>query len=322
MIWLTLRQHRAQILLTVGLLVVVGVVLLASGIEAGHYIAEHAPPGCPGDAAECGAVNGAINERYWTIYNAIGFLPIAGPALIGAFWGAPLLAREFERGTHKLIWTQSITPGRWLAVKIAVLAGILVASAAAFSAMTQAWLDVFAPAQASDSSFNNPGKFALLGVAPAAWWLFAFAVGVAAGAVFRRVIPAIAVTVAISALMFPVLVSMHDDGYSRPLRTVSTERSSMHDSGSILVSATLIDGDGETAEPPVDCAPPESMDPNSGQGQQYTDDCLVSQGYQWSIEYQPASRFWRYQWTEATILTTIAVALTALAVVHVRRRRI
>ena len=40
------------------------------------------------------------------------------PALIGLFWGAPLIARELEAGTHRLVWNQSITRTRWLAVKL------------------------------------------------------------------------------------------------------------------------------------------------------------------------------------------------------------
>jgi hypothetical protein len=36
------------------------------------------------------------------------------PLLFGVFWGAPLLAREFEDGTHNLAWTQGVTRRRWL----------------------------------------------------------------------------------------------------------------------------------------------------------------------------------------------------------------
>ena len=40
------------------------------------------------------------------------------PALIGAFWGAPLITREFEAGTFRLAWNQSVTRARWLAIKL------------------------------------------------------------------------------------------------------------------------------------------------------------------------------------------------------------
>jgi hypothetical protein len=36
------------------------------------------------------------------------------PALVGVFWGAPLLAREYDTGTFRLAWTQSVSRRRWL----------------------------------------------------------------------------------------------------------------------------------------------------------------------------------------------------------------
>jgi ABC-type transport system involved in multi-copper enzyme maturation permease subunit len=40
----------------------------------------------------------------------VKILLLAAPALIGMFWGAPLIAREFETGTFRLAWTQDVTP--------------------------------------------------------------------------------------------------------------------------------------------------------------------------------------------------------------------
>ena len=50
MAWVTWRQHRAQILVPGGFLALLGMLLLGSAVEAGWYVAEHAPPGCPGPA--------------------------------------------------------------------------------------------------------------------------------------------------------------------------------------------------------------------------------------------------------------------------------
>ena len=59
----------------------------------------------------------------------LGPLMLAVPALLGIFWGAPLVARELETGTYRLAWTQSVTRTRWLAVKVALvgLASVAVA---------------------------------------------------------------------------------------------------------------------------------------------------------------------------------------------------
>jgi len=52
---------------------------------------------------------------------ALGLVVLVVPALIGVFWGAPLIARELETGTFRLAWTQSVTRTRWLAVKLGVV---------------------------------------------------------------------------------------------------------------------------------------------------------------------------------------------------------
>ena len=60
------------------------------------------------------------------------------PALIGACWGAPLVARELETGTFRLAWNQSVTRTRWLAVKLAVVGLTTMAVTEGLSLM-QAW---------------------------------------------------------------------------------------------------------------------------------------------------------------------------------------
>ena len=47
----------------------------------------------------------------------IGILLLLLPLLIGLFWGAPLVSREVEHGTHRLVWTQGVSRRRWAAVK-------------------------------------------------------------------------------------------------------------------------------------------------------------------------------------------------------------
>src|ERR1700745_2821550 len=48
------------------------------------------------------------------------FLLLVVPLIIGMFWGAPLISREFEAGTFRLAWTQGVTRTRWLAGKLGV----------------------------------------------------------------------------------------------------------------------------------------------------------------------------------------------------------
>ena len=61
------------------------------------------------------------------------------PAFIGAFWGAPLLAHEFEAGTFRLAWTQSVTRRRWLATKLGVVSIAAIAIASGYSLVFSWW---------------------------------------------------------------------------------------------------------------------------------------------------------------------------------------
>ena len=122
----------------------------------------------------------------------LGTALIGLPAFIGAFWGAPLIARELETGTHRLVWTQSITRGRWLAVKLATAAVAAVATTALFSR------DLHLVVHPARQFGNRVGtaNFGQRGVAPIAYALFALALGTLIGAIIRRTLPAMAATLA------------------------------------------------------------------------------------------------------------------------------
>jgi hypothetical protein len=51
-----------------------------------------------------------------------------------------------------------------------------------------------------------------------------------------------------------------------------------------------------------------------------SDACLAQHGYSSIVKYQPASRYWTFQWIESGIFVALAAILVALAVVAVRRR--
>jgi hypothetical protein len=122
----------------------------------------------------------------------IGFLLLV-PAIIGTFWAAPLLTREFEAGTFQLAWTQSVTRTRWLAAKLGVGALAAVAAAGLFSLMLTWWsgpIDTAAPfAKGISITFLRLGfvLFPTRGITPLGYAAFAFALGVTAGVLLRRV---------------------------------------------------------------------------------------------------------------------------------------
>jgi hypothetical protein len=48
--------------------------------------------------------------------------------------------------------------------------------------------------------------------------------------------------------------------------------------------------------------------------------CFAQHGYVQWVSYQPASRFWAFQWIEGGWLVTLALLLVAATVWMVRRR--
>ncbi|CAM5274363.1 transporter [Streptomyces tanashiensis] len=54
------------------------------------------------------------------------------------FWGAPLISRELETGTHYLAWNQGVTRTRWLATKLG-LGAVASMTAAGLTSLAVSW---------------------------------------------------------------------------------------------------------------------------------------------------------------------------------------
>lgn len=314
MIWLTLRQLRTQIISTLILLIAYGALLLATGIDADSYISSHMPNGCPGPQPACQAFDESIRSRYAIVQTVLGITPLFLHILAGALWGAPIIAREVERGTGKLAWTQSITLRHWLTAKLGLSAAIVVVSGLLFSAMVTRWRTVFG--ELYSTSFISPDVFNLTGVSPAAWWLFMFALGTAAGAVFGRVLAAMAVAVLVGLIMLPGLVMLRSS-YAPPLRMVTTE---MKDSSSdaLVAGKWLTPTRDEVTQPTSAQCPLSSF--RDGADPRYWR-CLTDEGYRYVIYYHPSRLFWEFQWKEAALLGCASVLLGGITVIRVRRLR-
>jgi ABC-type transport system involved in multi-copper enzyme maturation permease subunit len=208
-------RFRTQALVGAGVLAIAGAVLLVTGIQLNHaYYAAVAACKQQGNCATAvgfASFNATFpSQGQITAANALGAAGLAVPALIGMFWGAPLAAREFETGTFRLAWTQGVTRVRWLAAKLAIAGVAAIAAGELFTLMVNWW--------ASPIHKVNPGYAELAsgsfhtGVAPAGYAAFAFALGVTAGLLIRRTLPAMAVTLALYTaviIAFPIWVRPH-----------------------------------------------------------------------------------------------------------------
>ena len=151
---------------------------------------------------------------------------LLAPAVIGLFWGAPLIARELETGTAAVAWNQSVTRTRWLAVKLTVIGLTAMAVTEALSLMQTWWAAPISQAVADGASVGPAQSrftqlnFATHGLTPLGYAAFAFVLGVTAGALIRRTVPAMAVTLAIFAALQVAMPLWVRPNLAPPDRTV------------------------------------------------------------------------------------------------------
>src|SRR5689334_578477 len=196
MAWVTSRQHRFALSGVAALLAGVTVYMWRTGLELRH--AHAAAIAChPASSIACSQLVSHFNGTNGFLAN--GFVLQAVPALIGAFVGAPLLARELETGTFRYAWTQGFGRWRWTLAKLLLLAVVVAAAAGAISVLFSWYYQPYFSAAnqtlgLTEASKLAPALFDLRGVAFAAWTLAAFAIGALAGVLISRVVPAIAAT--------------------------------------------------------------------------------------------------------------------------------
>jgi len=249
--------------------------------------------------------------------------------LIGVFWGAPLMAREVEQRTHRLVWTQGVTRRRWFGTKVALIGPVAAAGGALFALLVTWWSSPLV--KASDDRFAL-GIFDLRGIAPIGYLLFALALGVAAGAMIRKTLPAMAATLGgfvVVRVVVDVFVRPH---YMAP-RTVSYGLfgpSPRQGLGDWVVRSTVIDPTGQIAAggraikltpEALNALCPGAITRSGGfPSPDAVGPCLSKLGVHVVDRYQQGSRYWLFQSIELILFIALAAGLIALAMWWVRRR--
>jgi hypothetical protein len=325
MTWLVWRQHRIQFLAGAVLLAAFAVLILITGLQVADQY--HAAQAACAAGQGCRHLGGLFLGSH-----AIGFLIIStlgAPALVGLFWGAPLVAAEAEAGTTQFAWMQSITRRRWLAVKI----GWMLLAAAIWGGVISAlvtWWE--GPNNAEQLDAFNPGRFDIMGIVPVAYSVFALALGIAAGALIRRVLPAIAVTLGGFVAVRAVIALFLRPHYMPAVTVYYKVTSGFTPSGAFWQLAQGILGpngqaidqnanNGNVVEGiPVNYLPASCNAPGRGAFTPPPSCMQALAHFRGFLTYQPADRYWTFQGIETGIFLVLAAALIGLTAVMLLRR--
>jgi hypothetical protein len=320
----TWRQHRYALAGVAAFLGALAVCLWLAGLQVHHAWAAVESACEPTASPACYDMSSSFIGTDGFLAN--GLILQAVPALIGAFIGAPVLARELETGTFRYTWTQGFGRWRWALAKLVLLA-VAVAAATGALGVLLSWY--YQPYFAADNQALGlkevtpffPGLFDLRGVALPAWTLAAFAIGALAGMLIRRVVPAIVATIAVFAGLAIAAGGLLREHYLAPLVT-----SGQNVPGSAWIISQWWTKGGRFAfvNPPDSlvnrfCSSIPSGPFGKGSPQGFTE-CLSPHGYTQWTSYQPASRFWPFQWIEGGWLLALSVLLIAATIWLVRRR--
>jgi hypothetical protein len=358
MIWLTWRQFRAGAAMITAALAALAVILALTG----PGLADEYSTGLAACASQSGGCSDFFQHFFHDNHGA--FLAVTAvalilPALIGLFWGAPLVARELEAGTHRLVWNQSITRTRWLAVKVGLVGLAAVTAAGLGSLAVSWWASPIDKSAAGDFPRMAPLVFDARGIVPIGYAAFAFALGVTVGMLVRRTLPAMALTLVgfvVVQIAMPLLVRPHlipplhstvevttanldgigvqpgGGGVARArLQAPETGTDAGRFAGAWILSSQTIDASGRAVDSITlarsgACGPPGGGLAQPAPGAKPGDElspCFAEikrLGYRQRVSYQPSSRFWTFQWYETGIYAALALGLAGFCFWRIRHR--
>jgi hypothetical protein len=332
MTWLTWRQYRLQAAIAALILAAFATVMLVTGFQMAaqwHNL-----------SAACSASRTCQNLTLGSVLgHDFAILSMLAPALFGALVGAPLIAHEFEARTSDFVWAQSITRTRWLAVKI----GWLLLAAAVWGGVISALVTWWSgPRNAAFANAFQPNYFDQQGLVPIGYSVFATALGIAAGAVLRRTLPAIAIVIGgfigmrlwISQdlrmhFLSPVTTyfSATVANFNAPAGAIQVGGGLVNQAGQVItgpLGSVMIDGVPSTSLPAAcrKLIPASASGPNgpSNNTLNAVSGCLQKAGWRQFDSYQPMSHYWPFQGIETGIYLAVAAALISLTFYVVLRR--
>jgi hypothetical protein len=329
MTWVVWRQHRNQAYFAGAALALFAILLLVTGAQmASQY--HSALTSCT-TSHTCSNLANTLSLGSPVLTLLIN-LTLLVPCLLGAFWGGPLVARELESGTSQFLWMQSITRRRWFVVTVGWILLAAALWAGAVSALVTWWSS---PVNALNQQGFQPGQFDVQGIVPVGYALFAVALGIAAGAILRRTVAALATTVGVFAAVRIVIAEYLRPHYmtavSKTYALAAGELAPVLKGSDWVVSRGVVAPDGRLLGSQPGRGVGISLDGTFirlppacrallQQGPPKMLSCLSTHGYRLFVAYQPANRYWEFQGIETGIYIALAAALVAVTATVVLRR--
>ncbi len=297
MIWVSWRQHRSQAIACLALLGALAVFAIVVSSSMRTAFSHDGLAACLAHGAgtgTCQSAVGAFMSKFSSMVNiAFWALLLLLPGLIGVVVGAPLIAGELEHGTWRLAWSQSVPRTRWLATKLAVVTGGLLLMGAAMTAVIT-WYR--APMDRLTGHFIN-NVYDFEGLVLTAYILFAFGLAVMAGLLLRRSIPAM-----VAALIAWLGVRLAVEYLLRPhFQAPLTLRQSCAHGCSISTGVS-------------------SVPPQTGHIGDWVLRAAPGSHFATITSYQPAGRFWHFQFIEAGLFVALTAAALGVTIWLLHRR--
>jgi hypothetical protein len=347
MLWASVRQFRAQAIVAAAALGALAVLIVLVGLHVWDDF-DHNVASCA-HSTDCAAASTNFVNTFSEMWTWLNGLMLVVPGLVGVFWGAPLVARELETGTFRLAWTQSISRARWTIVKLGLL-GLAAMVVAGLCSLLVTWWSSPLDFAGAAGPFAN---FDARDIAPIGYAAFAFTLGVAAGAVLRRTVAAMGVTLVVFAGVRVAFVEWVRPHLMAPFVTrtpfsVTTPRrvqiGAQLPHGAWVISSWLVTRAGQVVGggvnglfanvsagpggrgisiPGVGSCPGVQLTPAVGQkGIRLAGgvaQCVNQLHLSYLVTYQPASRYWPFQLYETLIFFGLAAVIGACTVWWVRR---
>ncbi len=313
MIWLTWRQHRRQALFTLLGLTVLAAFVVPTGLSMRHAFTRLGLADCvTADGPGCDTNMDKFSSTYGSLV-LVSVLLLVVPLMIGLFWGAPVIAREVEQGTHRMIWTQGISRRHWALVKCALLGSAVTVFALVYGLGMSWWYQPLSQVDVRQTRFTEV-FFDMQGVAPVGYTLFVVALGVYAGTALPKVLPAMAVTLAGFVGVRVAVALLGRPHYMTPEVTDQLIEGGTGGQGNLAGSWVLAkevrqaDGTFVTSGT-FRCPKLEGCPADAG---------LRPGAYNHQV-FQPADRFWTFQWIETGVFVALAALLIWLTIRRIRR---